>query len=167
LKAFTPPSLQWKSPNSHVTRRSYERHLHGKELWVIDDLLNIMNHTDDSRATLSGAGILTVAVVAAKFFQNHHERTLCMLQQTGYLPKLSLSRFNRRLHALQDVLLLIVSVLGEMMATGQVFVIDTMPVPVCKRVRAERCRKVQGDDFLGYCASKREYYFGWQLHLVR
>ena len=39
-------------------------------------------------------------------------------------------------------------------------------MPVCKRVRAERCRKVQGDQYLGYCASKREFYFGWQLHLV-
>jgi len=133
---------------------------------VIDDLLKIMNHTDDSRATISSAEILTVAIVAAKFFQNHHEQALCMLQQTGYLPKLSVSRFNRRLHALQDVLLLIMSLLGEMMTTGTVFVIDTMPVPVCKRVRAKRCRKVQGDDYLGYCASKREYYCGWQLHLV-
>lgn len=132
---------------------------------VIDDLLAIMNHTDDRRATLSSAEILTVAVVAAKFFLNHHERALRMLQQTGYLPQLSVSRFNRRLHALQDVLL-IVSALGEIMTSGQVFVIDTMPVPVCKRVRAERCRRVQGQDYLGYCASKREWYFGWQLHLV-
>lgn len=133
---------------------------------VIDDVLEIMGHTDDGRTHVSSAEILTVAIVAAKYFQNHHERALCMLQQTGYLPKLSVSRFNRRLHALQDVLLLIVSLLGEMMTTGNVFVIDTMPVPVCKRVRAERCRKVQGDDYRGYCASKRDYYFGWQLHLV-
>jgi hypothetical protein len=133
---------------------------------VIDDVLKIIGHADDSRAHVSNAEILTVAIVAAKYFQNHHERALCMLQQTGYLPKLSVSRFNRRLHALQDVLLIIVSLLGEMMATGKVFVIDTMPVPVCKRVRAERCRKVQGDQYLGYCASKREFYFGWQLHLV-
>jgi hypothetical protein len=89
-----------------------------------------------------------------------------MLQHTGYLPKISVSRFNLRLHALQEVLLLIVSLLGEMMTTGNVFVIDTMLVPVCKRVRAKGCRKVQGDDYLGYCASKREYYCGWQLHLV-
>ena len=75
-------------------------------------------------------------------------------------------RFNPRLHALQDILLLIASVLGEMLATGNVLVIDTMPVPVCKRVRAERCRKVHGNAYLGYCASKREYYCGWQLHLV-
>jgi IS5 family transposase len=37
---------------------------------------------------------------------------------------------------------------------------------VCKLVRAARCRKVQGEQYLGYCATKREFYFGWQLHLV-
>lgn len=41
-----------------------------------------------------------------------------------------------------------------------------MPLPVCKRVRAPRCCTVQGEAFEGYCAAKREYYFGWQLHLV-
>lgn len=133
---------------------------------VVDDVLKLIGHRDDERSHVSSAEILTVAIVAAKYFQNHHERALCLLQQTGYLPKLSVSRFNRRLHALQDILLLIVGLLGEMMATGNVFVIDTMPVPVCKRIRAKRCRKVQGDDYGGYCASKREYYWGWQLHLV-
>jgi len=127
---------------------------------VIDDVLKVMVHMDDSRATISGAEILTVAIVAAKFFQNHHERALCMLQQTHYLPKLSVSRFNRRLHALRDVLLAVASLLGELLATGSVFVIDTMPVPVCKLVRAPRCRKVQGDHYRGYCATKREFYFG-------
>lgn len=133
---------------------------------VIDDLLPIINHTDDSRATISSAEILTVAIVAAKYFHNHHERALCMLQQTGYLPQLSVSRFNRRLHALQEVLLIIVSMLGEMLANGHVFVIDTMPVPVCKRVRAGRCRKIRGKSYQGYCAAKHDLYFGWQLHLV-
>jgi hypothetical protein len=67
-----------------------------------------------------------------------------------HLPKLSVSRFNRRLHALQDVLLIIVSVLGEMLATGPVFVFDAMPVPECKRVRAERCRKAPGTIFWAF-----------------
>jgi hypothetical protein len=133
---------------------------------VVDDVLKLMGHTDDCRTHVSSAEILTVAIIAAKYFQNHHERALCVLQQTGYLPKLSVSRFNRRLHALREVLLLIVSLLGEVLASGKVFVIDTMPVPVCKQVRAERCRKVQGKNYQGYCTSKREYYFGWQLHLV-
>lgn len=133
---------------------------------MLDDILKAMQYQEDNRATISHAEILTVAVVAAKFFQNHHERALCVLQQTHYLPALSVSRFNRRLHALWDVVWQLASLLGEVLTEGTVFVIDTMPLPVCKLVRAARCRKVQGEQYLGYCATKREFYFGWQLHLV-
>ena len=41
---------------------------------VIDDVLDMMGHSDDSRTRVSSAEILTVAIVAAKYFQNHHER---------------------------------------------------------------------------------------------
>ncbi len=133
---------------------------------VIDDVLKAMHYQDDSRATISNAEILTLAVIAAKYFQNHHERALYLLVQLGYLPALSISRFNRRLHALQEVLWQVASLLGDVWAEGRVFVIDTLPLPVCKWVRAARCRKVQGPAFHGYCAAKDEFYFGWQLHLV-
>jgi hypothetical protein len=41
-----------------------------------------------------------------------------------------------------------------------------MPVPVCKRNRAKRCRKVRGRSYYGYCAAKDEKFFGWRLHLI-
>ncbi len=41
-----------------------------------------------------------------------------------------------------------------------------MPVPVCKRARARRCRTVRGIEYCGYCAAKREKFFGWHLHLI-
>jgi hypothetical protein len=133
---------------------------------VIDDLLRVMNYQDDRRAEVSAAEILTVAVIAAKYFQNHHERALCLLIRLGYLGALSVSRFNRRLHALRDWVWRVAEVVGELLAEGTVFIVDTMPVPICKRVRAKRCRKVQGSVYEGYCAAKHEYFFGWQLHLV-
>ena len=43
---------------------------------VIDDILKVMQHQDDVRSKLSAAEILTVAIVAAQQFQNHHERAL-------------------------------------------------------------------------------------------
>src|SRR5207237_9561148 len=46
------------------------------------------------------------------------------------------------------------------------FVIDSLPVPVCRRVRARRCGKVRGRAYCGYCAAKQEKFFGWRLHLV-
>lgn len=43
---------------------------------------------------------------------------------------------------------------------------DSMPFPVCKRVQARRCKKVRGKAFCGYCAAKKEKFFGWRLHLI-
>lgn len=133
---------------------------------IIADLLAVMQYHDDTRASLSAAEILTVAVIAAKYFQNHHERALYLLVQLGYIDFLSISRFNRRLHALRDWMWQVAGMVGELLKAGTVFIVDTMPVPVCKWVRAKRCRKVQGPAFQGYCAAKHERYWGWQLHLV-
>jgi len=41
-----------------------------------------------------------------------------------------------------------------------------MPLPVCKRARAWFCKKVRGKAYCGYCAAKKEKFFGWRLHLV-
>jgi hypothetical protein len=133
---------------------------------VIDAVLKAYGFVDDCRASGTAAEILTVGVVAAKYFQNHHERALGVLTRLGYIRGLSVSRFNRRLHALQDWLYGIIILVAEIYGQGEVFIIDSMPLPVCKRARASRCKKVRGKAFCGYCAAKREKFFGWRLHLV-
>lgn len=133
---------------------------------ILDDILDIMNYQDDPRSSISAAEILTVAVVAAKYFQNHHERAVCLMVRLGYISRVSVSRFNRRLHALRDLLWHLTQLLGDLFTSGNLFIIDAMPIPVCKLVRASRCRKLQGKAFHGYCASKKEHFFGWHLHLV-
>jgi len=66
---------------------------------VLDDLLRAMRHRTDPRARTSDAEVLTVGVIAACQFANHHERALCILKGMGYLSgALSISRFNRRFH---------------------------------------------------------------------
>lgn len=133
---------------------------------VIDDLLKVMRYQDDVRARLSAAEILMVAIVAAQQFQNHHERALGVLYQTGYIAKFSVSRFNRRLHALKSLFSQVLTSLGELLAGGEVFIIDAMPIPVCKLVRDKRCTKLQGREYYGYCVTKKQHFFGWHLHLV-
>jgi hypothetical protein len=133
---------------------------------VIDDILKAWNFQDDCRASGYAAEILTVAVLAAKYFQNHHERAVWVLTRLGYITPLSISRFNRRLHKLGDWLYGILSVLAEVWTRGEVFIIDSLPLPVCKRARAGRCKKVRGKAFCGYCAAKQEKFFGWRLHLI-
>ena len=87
--------------------------------------------------------------------------------RAGYLSgPLSVSRFNRRFHALAHRLSDALDLLAALFASGTVFIIDSMPLPVCRRARAWRCRKVRGAEYCGYCAAKKEKFFGWRLHLV-
>lgn len=138
---------------------------------VIEETMGALGHSSHRLAGVCDAEVLTVAVVAAAFLGNHHARTLAVLRATGYLSRaLSASRFSRRLHALADWLALLLDVLGALFADGQAaicdFIIDSLPIPVCKRVRARRCRTIQGRASCGYCAAKKEKFFGWRLHLV-
>src|SRR5574341_216387 len=134
---------------------------------VIVDVLKHAGHESHCLAQMTDAQILTIAVIAAVYFQNHHERALCVMQGMGYVQqRLSISRFNRRLHQLAGWLPAILLIMGEVFGQGTVFIVDSLPVPVCKRVRATRCRKVRGRAYYGYCAAKREKFFGWRLPLV-
>lgn len=136
---------------------------------IIDDLMQQYEHHSDCRAQVSDSEILTIAVCAAKFCQNHHERAVVLMNQLGYLSgsgKISVSRFNRRLHKLADWLEFILAVISELHRKGDTFIIDSLPLPVCRRVRASRCRKVRGKAYCGYCAAKREKFFGYRLHLI-
>lgn len=133
---------------------------------VLDDLLKAMNYQDDCRATVSAAEIMTVAVVAAKYFQNHHERTLCIMQRLGDVGRISVSRFNRRLHQVLDDLHDLLEWVLSILPHGEVFIIDSFPVPLCQVVRSKRCTKVRGNAFRGYCAAKKQHYFGFKFHWV-
>lgn len=134
---------------------------------VIDEMLKAAGHDSHKLAKVSDAEILWLGVMAAAYFQNHHERTIGVIQRMGYLSgQISVSRFNRRLHRLGAWLEYVVRGLGEMLTGGEIYIIDSLPLPVCKRVRAARCRKVRGKAYCGYCAAKREKYFGWKLHLI-
>lgn len=132
---------------------------------VLDDVLRLFGHHTHRLAAVSDAEVLTVGVIAACQFQNHHERALWVLQGMGYLSgRLSVSRFNRRLHALAIHRHAALDLVVEVFAVGEVFVIDSLPIPVCHRARAGRCRKGQGREYHGYCAAKEDRFFGWRLH---
>ena len=104
---------------------------------VIDDVLKGLGQQSHVLAKMSDAEVLWVAIVAALYFQNHHERALFVLCKMGYLGRgLSISRFNRRLHQLARWLPGILAILSSLFQADEVFVVDSLPVPVCKRVRA-------------------------------
>ena len=121
---------------------------------VLDKLMQALGHRGDVRAQASDAEVLTVAMVAAKSFQNHPARALGVMRLGRYLSgMLSVSRFNRRLHRPAGCLGLAVEALGALPHRQHA----GAGLSPC---RARRCRKIRGRDFCGFCAAKREQFFG-------
>lgn len=139
--------------------------------YFFDELLKAVNHQDNPQAQLSTAEVMTVAVVAAEFFVGNQQAALDFLSSHGYVKPFSKSRFNRRLHQIPETLWqFAVSVLAQVHQQSNpenLHIVDTLPVPVCRNIRIKRC-KIYRDEgaHRGFCASKKEYFFGLKVCLI-
>ena len=50
--------------------------------------------------------------------------------------------------------------------TNKKFSLDTFPLAVCHNIRIKRCKIVKGEEHRGYNSSKREYFYGFKVHLI-
>ncbi len=116
---------------------------------MIDDTLKTLGQQSPCLAGLSDAEVLTSAVLAARYDGHHHARAVGQLAGSAYVPRPnSPLRFKRRLHALAAWLDLFLDLRGAVVVRGPAascaVVIDSLPRPVCRRVRAWRCRTGRG-----------------------
>jgi hypothetical protein len=134
------------------------------------DMLRALGHRDDGQCHLIDAEIMTIALVAAMFFGGNYALACCFLREQGYMRKmLSPGRFNRRLHRVKEMFLMLLSFLGEHwkeLNSDSVYIIDSFPIASCDNIRIKRSRRYQGEEYRGYIASKRRYFYGLRLHLV-
>jgi hypothetical protein len=98
---------------------------------LIDTLMEQLDHRSHTLAQVPDAAIVTVAVVAAKYFQKPPERALCVLRATHYVPgQMDLACFNRRLQALVDGLAFIATTCGALVTGGAVLGLESLPGPI-------------------------------------
>lgn len=147
----------------------------------LDELLTALGHHDDPQARLTTAQIMTIALVAAEFFAGNQQAALDFLVSHRYLPPLSKSRFNRRLHRIPETLwqcclFMLAQVHQQTRRDNQrdnmegIHLVDTCPIPVCRNIRINRCKIYREEAGYplggGYCASKKEYFYGLKLCLI-
>jgi hypothetical protein len=71
--------------------------------FLIDTTMMHLDHQTDVRAGVPDSEIVTVSLVAVKYFANNHRIALDVMRQLQYLSgTISHSRLNRRLHTLRD-----------------------------------------------------------------
>ncbi len=138
---------------------------------LCDELTKTMDIKEDIRIKMSNAEVMTVVLTSARFFGGNIRNASIFLKEHGYIPNmLSESRLNRRIHAVDgsvwENLFCILSEIFKKMNTGQEYIIDSFPVPVCDNIRISRAVILKGENYRGYIASKLRYFFGIRVHMI-
>lgn len=126
---------------------------------------------DDPQAKMTNAEIVTVMLTASNFFSGNQRRAALFLKEYNYIPNLlSESHFNRRLHRIpQSIWQKLFSVLAEYFKGKHVtneYVVDSFPIPVCENVRIFRAKIFSGEQYRGYAASKKRFFYGLRAHVL-
>ena len=137
---------------------------------LCDDMLKALHHFEDTQCQMCDAEVMTTALVAALRFRGNFELARHALQEEGYIPKmLGKSRFNRRLHRIQELFMTLFHLLGETwkdLNSQSVYVLDSFPIPACDNYRICRSRRYSGEEWRGRQASKRRYFYGVKIHIM-
>lgn len=137
---------------------------------ICDDILKGLHHFEDKQRQMSDAEVMTTSIVAGLFFGGNMEKSRVFLQEHGYIPKmLEKSRFNRRQHQIAELFLVIFDLLGDVwkqLNEESVYVMDSFPVSACDNYRIQRCHLYRDEEWRGYQASKKRYYYGLKIHLM-
>ncbi len=137
---------------------------------ITDDLLKAVGHQEDCRVQMSDAEVITTVLVAARFFGGNHHSAQDYLKAHGLMPKmLDKSRFNRRLLRLflplLDLFDYLASVLKSLNSSSE-YLLDSFPVALCDNIRIRRARLVRSEDYRGYIASKKRFFYGIRVQLL-
>ena len=137
---------------------------------LCDDLLKTIHHQEDCQCQMNDAEIMTTALIASLFFRGNHESARVMLTQHGYIPHMvSKSRFSRRLHRIKEIFIVFFNLCARIwktLNTEAIYVIDSIPIAVCDTIRIRRSKIYSHEDFRGYQASKKRYFYGLKIHLM-
>ena len=136
----------------------------------VDDLLKGTGRQEDVRRKVSDSEIITSAIVSALYFGGHLDNGRHFMKMTGMCPTmLDKSRFNRRLHALSDLLFELFFQIGQHLksiAGASDYVVDSFAVAVCDNIRIKRCKILKGEQFRGKHASMRRYFYGVKVQVL-
>jgi len=137
---------------------------------LCDDILKGLHHHEDPQCRMSDAEVMTTSIVSAIFFGGNMETARIFLKEQGYIPSmLGKSRFNRRQHRIAELFLTVfdlLAVVWKELNAQSVYVIDSFPVAACDNYRILRSRRYCGEEWRGYQASKKRYFYGLKLHLM-
>ena len=145
---------------------------------LIDDLyaqyvpLSIQCRRHKAKAILSDSEIITIAVLGEILSVDSENAWIAYVRRNlrDLFPRMcERSRFNRLRRNLHAVISQIRTALGSQLdcTADNLRIVDSFPLPVCVFGRAKYTKAFKGENaHYGYCASKKETYFGYKVHAL-
>ena len=139
--------------------------------YICDEYLKAIGYKDDKQARMSTSEILTVAIVAAKFFGGNYEKSRYFFSTHNYFRTvLSKSRFIRKLNSIdKNILEGLFATMAQSFKLANkdgAYAIDSFPVPVCANIRISRCKIYRDEIYRGFSAIRDDYFFGIKVHML-
>lgn len=140
-------------------------------LYVIcEEFLRAIHHHEDPQSDMSDAEVMTTALAAMLKYGGNYAEARRQLADRRYIPTmLSASRFSRRLNRLGHLFVSLFAIIAETWKTlnpDNIYALDTFPIPVCDNIRISRARIYQPEQYRGYIASKRRYFYGLKIYIL-
>lgn len=136
----------------------------------IDDILIKIGHKEPVNRNTSDSEIITVALMAAKYFHGNIDHAINFAKSTKLSPgMLSKSRFNRRIHSIFELIIDLFSNIAEIVKKLNIsseYIIDSFPVATCENIRISRSRLIKGKQYRGYKPSMRKYFYGFTIQVI-
>jgi hypothetical protein len=139
----------------------------------IDDFLQTCRAKrlrDPDQQKMTDSEVIFAGILSAYLFCSNFRRGLMYVVEKHYCTRvLSEGQFLRRLKNIpEEVWQKILRTLAQKANEykGYEFVVDSFPYPICHNMRILQSRIVQGPEFRGFTASKREYFYGLKFHVI-
>ena len=103
-------------------------------------------------------------------FGGNHSKSCEYMKDHHLIPNmLEKSRFNRRLHRLSMLMNDLFHQLGMVfkeMNEDSEYLLDSFPVPMCDHLRIFNVKLIKSEEYRGYTASKKRYFYGVKVQLL-
>lgn len=147
--------------------------LHDKVIGIyclVDDILKGVHYYEHRERKVSDSEIITTAIVAALYFKGNQSNAINYMRSHKMAPAMiGKSGFNKRLHKVASLLMWMFLDIGRLfkyVCAELEYIIDSFPLKVCHNIRISRSKLLKGEQWRGYNASKREYFYGVKVQLV-
>lgn len=142
---------------------------------LVDDFLKsnpklaFWRNSNNDQPKFTDAEVITLALMQPIFGVSNLKRAYLLTKNffAKAFPKLpSYAQFLSRLHALAPFIgMLMMNLALRSAGEGNVFLIDSKPIPLCKPLRHVRVRLLR-DEGAYFGKNKAGWYFGFKLHLL-